>query len=130
MPVSLRYVARAMAGYFLVFSLLFLGVSSCSLRSLAQSYSRMEIGAQGDAIRLVDPVDSADEKGGFGARVTYNSSPILAWDAEGNFFPSKSPFPRCHSRYASLFPIPRSFATLFRAAFSSTFSAAMISRTR
>jgi hypothetical protein len=28
----------------------------------------MEIGAQGDAIRLVDPVDSADEKGGFGGQ--------------------------------------------------------------
>jgi hypothetical protein len=41
-PLSLRYVARAMARYFLVFSLLFLGVSSCSLRSLAQSYSRLD----------------------------------------------------------------------------------------
>jgi hypothetical protein len=39
-------------------------------------------------------------------------------------------FPRCHSRYASLFPIPRSFATFFSAVFSSAFSSAMISRTR
>jgi hypothetical protein len=39
-------------------------------------------------------------------------------------------FPRCHSRYASLLPIPRSLATFFSAAFSSAFSSAMISRTR
>jgi hypothetical protein len=34
-------------------------------RSLTRGWT---IGAQDDAIRLVDPVDSADEKGGFGAR--------------------------------------------------------------
>jgi hypothetical protein len=39
-------------------------------------------------------------------------------------------FPRCHSRYASLFPIPRSLATFLSAAFSSAFSSDMISRTR
>jgi len=50
----------------------------------------MEIGAQGASLTLIDPISSAEEKGGFGARVTYNVSPILAWDAEGDFFPSLS----------------------------------------
>jgi hypothetical protein len=36
----------------------------------------------------------------------------------------------CSSRYASLFDTPISFATLFRAAFSSTFSSNMICSTR
>ncbi len=59
---------------------------------LAQDYSRTEIGAQGTALTLADPIfDSyTDEKGGFGARVTYNASPILALDAEGDFFPVMS----------------------------------------
>ncbi len=50
----------------------------------------MEIGAQGASLTLIDPISSAEERGGFGARVTYNVSPILAWDAEGDFFPSLS----------------------------------------
>lgn len=58
---------------------------------LAQDYSRVEIGAQGASLTLSDPISGTEEKGGFGARVTYNASPILAWDAEGDFFPSNSP---------------------------------------
>jgi hypothetical protein len=56
----------------------------------AQAYSRMEIGIQGAALRLADPADFTDEKGGFGARVGYNFSPLLAWEAEGDFFPTNS----------------------------------------
>jgi Outer membrane protein beta-barrel domain len=66
-------------------------VSSYPVSLFAQSYSRMEIGAQGAALTLVDPISPTDVKGGVGARVTYNASPILAWDAEGDFFPIKSP---------------------------------------
>jgi hypothetical protein len=59
---------------------------------LAQNFSRMEIGVQGASMTLSDPISGTEEKGGFGARVTYNTSPILAWDAEGDFFPRNSPY--------------------------------------
>jgi len=59
--------------------------------SPAQSYSRVEIGAQGTSLLLSDPVSGKDERGGFGTRITYNFSPILSLDAEGDFLPSKSP---------------------------------------
>jgi len=56
----------------------------------AQDYSRIEVGAQGTALRLMDRVDGTDQKGGFGLRATYNLSRILALDAEGDFLPGVS----------------------------------------
>jgi hypothetical protein len=50
----------------------------------------MEMGAQGASLTLSDPISGTEEKAGFGARVTYNASPILAWDVEGDFFPATS----------------------------------------
>ena len=87
-PVPLIKVCQAMAGA-AVRILLLLGVwSPCS--SLAQSYSRFEIGVHAASLTLRDTVSGNDEKAGFGARVTCNASPFFAWDAEGNFFPSMS----------------------------------------
>jgi len=70
--------------------LLFLAVA-LSTSSPAQSYSRLEVGAQGASLLLSDPISGTQEKGGFGTRLTYNFSSILSLDAEGDFFPSNSP---------------------------------------
>ena len=78
------------AGALVRICLLLVGVGGYPVSLSAQGYSQMEIGAQGASLTLIDPISSAEEKGGFGARVTYNVSPILAWDAEGDFFPSMS----------------------------------------
>jgi hypothetical protein len=64
---------------------------SLSLGSAAQSYSRMEIGAQGASLLLTDPISGTDEKAGFGTRFTYNFSSIFSFDAEGDFFPTSAP---------------------------------------
>jgi hypothetical protein len=60
------------------------------LSSFGQSYSRIEVGAEASSLLLVDPISNTEEKAGFGTRLTYNFSPILALDAEGDFFPSTS----------------------------------------
>jgi len=89
-PVPLIKVCQALAAA-VVRILLLLGVwRPCS--SLAQTYSRFEIGAHAASLTLSDAVSGNDEKVGFGARVTYNASQFLAWDAEGDFFPSTSPY--------------------------------------
>src|SRR6266851_723973 len=71
------------AGVLVRICLLLVGGGAYPVSLSAQGYSQMEIGAQGASLTLIDPISSAEEKGGFGARVTYNVSPILAWDAEG-----------------------------------------------
>ena len=64
-----------------------LALSFCQGSLLGQSYSRVEIGVQGSSLTLFDPISNTDAKGGFGARVTYNVSPLFALDVEGDFFP-------------------------------------------
>lgn len=59
----------------------------CCHNLFAQTYSPIEVGLQGSSLTLFDPISNADAKGGFGARLTYNFSPLLALDAEGDFFP-------------------------------------------
>ncbi len=84
--ISRRYPAIARVARTSFFSFL-CWVASYQNSLLAQSYSRLEIGAQGTSLTLSDPISGTNEKGGFGARVTDNTSPILSWDAESDFFP-------------------------------------------
>lgn len=81
---------RSILSTFLRLSLVVLAISLSQHPILAQSYSRVELGAQGTSLYLVDPTSNAEEKGGFGTRLTYNFSPIVALDIEGDFFPSNS----------------------------------------
>jgi hypothetical protein len=74
-----RFIRRALPLTFLL-----------SAHCLAQSYSRMEVGAQGASLLLSDPISGTEEKVGFGTSVTYNFSPILSLDTEGDFFPNNS----------------------------------------
>ncbi|HKN23495.1 MAG TPA: outer membrane beta-barrel protein [Candidatus Acidoferrum sp.] len=90
LPCLSKMASRATAGILIRALFLLLAVGAYRASLFAQTYSRLEIGVQGASLRLVDPVDPADEKGGFGARITYNTTPILAWDAEGDFFPVMS----------------------------------------
>lgn len=83
---------RPVAGGCVRACLLVVVVGACQASLTAQTYSRMEVGAQAASLTLSDPISGTEEKSGFGARVTYNASPILAWDAEGDFFPSMSPY--------------------------------------
>src|ERR1700687_1457200 len=87
-PSPLIKVCQAMAGVAVRILLLLAVWSPCS--SLGQTYSRFEIGAHTASLTLSDAISGNEEKVGFGARVTYNASPFLAWDAEGDFFPSMS----------------------------------------
>jgi len=90
LPCLPKVVSRATARASIRVLLLFLAAGACRAPLFAQTYSRMEIGAQGASLRLSDPIAGTDEKGGFGARATFNFSPVLAWDAESDFFPSTS----------------------------------------
>ncbi len=62
-----------------------------ALHAHAQSYSPIEVGAQASSLLLSDAVSGTNEQAGFGTRVTYNLFPILAFEAEGDFFPSNAP---------------------------------------
>src|SRR5262249_32128039 len=74
---------------FFVAVLLALAIFSPSI--LAQSYSRVEAGAQASSLLLSDPVSGRDGKAGFGTRFSYNFSSILSLDVEGDFFSGEAP---------------------------------------
>lgn len=76
--------------HFFLLLLLFSVTFSYPEPLFGQSYSRMEIGAQATSLTLADPISPTLEKGGFGARVTYNASSIFGWEVEGDFFPIES----------------------------------------
>jgi len=50
----------------------------------------MEVGAQGTSVLFVDAVSGTQERAGFGTRLTYNFSPVLALDVQSDFFPGNS----------------------------------------
>ena len=88
LPARLRGVDCPLVATVLVrVCLLLLAVGAYQSSLSAQAYSRMEIGSQGVSLTLSDAISGTEEKGGFGARATYNFSPILAWDVEGDFSP-------------------------------------------
>ncbi len=71
-------------------ALVILQLIFCSNVLFAQAYSPLEVGIQGAALTLRDPVESTVEQGGYGTRISYNSSSLFAWEAESDFFPVPS----------------------------------------
>ncbi len=62
-----------------------------ALHARAQSYSPIEAGVQASSVLLSDRISGTHAQAGFGARITYNLFPILAFEGEGDFFPSNAP---------------------------------------
>ena len=74
-----------------ILALLFLSAAQ-EARAQEEDAPKVEVGVQFSSLSLTPPEDflGTENKPGFGARLTYNLTDNVAFEVEGNFFPTKS----------------------------------------